>query len=289
MATKKKRNKGRRPPSRPASKSHKPQSKPQAKQQGGTQTPTGAPPSAGSTPPPAAKSAKTTETTKAGTTKAETTKAETPKVRAEPPKAKAPRPGSRAERLEAARRARRRKAVLTRVTVVGVVVILAAVVAYIVVSNRQEKSQAIEKLEKGSCQYDEEYDRDGGAGRNHVNGNLQYDTNPPSGGDHNPQAAPPSQYTAQNAPPDAQVVHSMEHGYVIIWYKPDLSEDAVNQLKAVTDKYSRDVLLVPRANMDTPVAATVWHKRLLCQNAEPDTLDTFITSYRNQGPEKVPH
>jgi len=49
------------------------------------------------------------------------------------------------------------------------------------------------------------------------------------------------------------------------------------------------VLLVPRASLPKPVATTAWGRRLLCDGVEPQGLDRFVTSYRNQGPEKVPH
>ena len=110
-----------------------------------------------------------------------------------------------------------------------------------------------------------------------------------SGGDHLVQPSPAGVYTAQQLPPDGQLVHSLEHGYVILWYKPDLTPEALDQLKAVTDKHSRDVLLVPRQSLPVPVAATAWHKRLLCQQLEPAALETFVTEFRNKGPEKVEH
>lgn len=51
----------------------------------------------------------------------------------------------------------------------------------------------------------------------------------------------------------------------------------------------RDVLVVARPSLPPPVAATSWHKRLLCERAERTTLLRFVEEYRNDGPEKVPH
>ncbi len=267
MATKKKGNKGRRPPSKPSSKSSKPQSKPQAKTSGAGTAPAQSPAKA-QAKAPAAAAPKTDRSSGAK------------------PKSGA---ATRAERIQAAQRARRRKALLIRVAVVGTVVVLVAVVAFVVVSNRNERSRAIQQLETGSCEYDEETDRDSGPGRNHVGGNLSYETNPPSGGDHNPQPTPAGQYTMEQLPADSNLVHSLEHGYVILWHKPDLPPEQVDQLKGLATKYEKDVLLVPRPNMDQPVAATAWHRRLLCGATEIGPLETFITDYRNKGPEQVPH
>jgi hypothetical protein len=122
-----------------------------------------------------------------------------------------------------------------------------------------------------------------------VTGNVTYEVNPPSGGDHNPSPSPAGVFTVDNTPPDAQIVHSLEHGYVTIWYRPDVDSATLDGLKAVASKYSRDVLVVPRASLEQPVAATAWHRRLLCERPDAEGLERFVKEYRNKGPEKVPH
>lgn len=216
-----------------------------------------------------------------------------PGAKTTPPATKKPPPRERsgptkAERLAAAERARRRKALRTRVVVGGVVLLLIGAVAAVVINNRRSSSETVSRLEAGSCQFDRSADPDAGAGRNHV-ASPTYEVNPPAGGDHLPTPAPAGTYTPQNTPPDGQVVHSMEHGYVIVWYRPDLAADAQAQVRQVTDKHAKDVLVVPRASLPKPVAATAWGRRLLCDRVEPAALELFVTTYRNQGPEKVPH
>jgi hypothetical protein len=116
-----------------------------------------------------------------------------------------------------------------------------------------------------------------------------YHVIPPAGGDHNPSPAGAGFYTSDNDPGDPHVVHSLEHGYVVIWYGPGLSSADLDQLRSLDDQYSVDVLAVPEAHMAVPVAATAWHHRLLCGQVEPATLARFVTAYRNKGPERVPH
>lgn len=195
---------------------------------------------------------------------------------------------TRAERIEAAQRARRRKSLLTRIGVAVVVVGVVGAIVSLVVSDRRSDQLVIDKLEAGTCRYDTRSDGDAGTGRNHVTDPV-FEVNPPSGGDHLANPAGPGIYTAETTPPDGQVVHSQEHGYVILWHKPDLAQDQLDALRTLTSRHSRDVLMVPRPTLPVPVAATAWHKRLLCQHADPTALETFITSYRNKGPEKVPH
>jgi hypothetical protein len=124
-------------------------------------------------------------------------------------------------------------------------------------------------------------------GRAHVN-NPTYAVNPPAGGDHYPVPSAAGIYTA-NPPPDGQLVHSLEHGYVIIWFDPATEAADLQNIVAAAQKYPADTLVVPRTGMPAPVAATAWHQRLLCQGLNSKALISFIAEWRNKGPERIPH
>ncbi len=190
----------------------------------------------------------------------------------------------KAERIEAQRRARRRREVRIRI-VVGAVVLLAGggLVLY-VVNNRRQSQRLIASLEAGAC----DFDRDGEPGRDHV-ANPSFEINPPSGGDHLASAAPAGVYQDADVPADGNLVHSLEHGFVILWHQPDLADGQLDQLLDIADQYQRDVLVVARPSLPVPVAATAWHKRLLCAGVEPESLARFVEEFRNDGPEDVPH
>jgi hypothetical protein len=217
-------------------------------------------------------------------------------AKAAPAKA-APKPArdrsgpTRSERLAAAEAARRRKAARTRALIAGGLVAVLALLTVTIVRSRRSNDAVISKLESsGACNYDTKSDGDAGAGNNHVNGDVTYKVDPPAGGDHNPTPASAGIFTLDTKPPDAQIVHALEHGYVAIWYRPDVDTATVDQLKALANKYSADVLLLPRPSLtDTQVAATAWHRRLLCTRPDAAALEQFVTAYRNKGPEKIPH
>jgi hypothetical protein len=128
---------------------------------------------------------------------------------------------------------------------------------------------------------------------------IPYQTNPPDGGKHYVQPADEGVYG--QAPPDSALVHSLEHGRVVVWVKPSLSREARADLKALFDKNQGfQLLMVPRARMPFAVAATAWNRdpdptgtgRLLgCPRVTDrtfDALQSFIDEHRGNGPEPVP-
>lgn len=82
-------------------------------------------------------------------------------------------------------------------------------------------------------------------------------------------------------------MHSLEHGYVIAWHSPDLAGDERSGLAELEERYPGDILVVERPGLPTPVAATAWGQRLLCQSVEPSALTRFVEQYVGKGPENV--
>jgi hypothetical protein len=127
---------------------------------------------------------------------------------------------------------------------------------------------------------------------------IEYDTNPPTSGRHYQEPAPDGAYG--EAPQDEQLVHNLEHGRVIIWFKPSLPQEQRADLKALFDEDSYQMLLVPRPNMPYQVAASAWSRdpvpngtgRLMtCVRMTPDIFDAlraFRDEHRSNGPEPVP-
>ena len=127
---------------------------------------------------------------------------------------------------------------------------------------------------------------------------MKYKTNPPTAGKHYVQPAADGAYA--KAPPDVQVVHTQEHGRIVIWFKPTLPKADRAALKALFDQDSDKMVLVPRANMPYPVAATAWGATpdplgtgyvMGCARFTPkvfDALRTFRDEHRGKGPEPIP-
>lgn len=127
---------------------------------------------------------------------------------------------------------------------------------------------------------------------------VNYDTNPPTTGRHYQVSAEDGAYG--EAPPDETLVHGLEHGRVIVWFKPSLPEDQRADLKALFDEDSYQMFLVPRRNMPYALAASAWNgdpapngrgQLLTCDKLNDDTWDairTFRDEHRSRGPEAVP-
>lgn len=138
-------------------------------------------------------------------------------------------------------------------------------------------------------------------GRNHVPDGtvVEYNSNPPTSGNHYGEWTRAGVYG--NPVSDGNLVHSLEHGYVIMSYNCADKEsqecrDLVAKLTSVYEKRGRRKLIViPRPNLDTKIALTAWG-RIYKSNpsagselseAEQQRIGDFIELFRDKGPEKT--
>ena len=207
-----------------------------------------------------------------------------PPVRSKPPRAAAPSGPSRAERQ---RTAVRRDALRRRLIAGGLATVaIVAVVGYVVV-DRRASAELRETLTAGSCDVDQRTDPTAAAGQNHVAAPT-FAVDPPAGGNHLAGAARGGVYDGTAVPDDGLLVHSLEHGYVVLWHQSDLPDEQREQLAAVEAANRGDVIVAERPSLPVPVAATAWGQRLLCGQSETVALERFVDAYVGKGPENVP-
>jgi hypothetical protein len=131
-------------------------------------------------------------------------------------------------------------------------------------------------------------------GRTHVpdrDKRVQYKTNPPTSGNHDPIAAgdgvysePPTSITMKH------FVHTLEHGRIEIQYDPSLPERQIDQLGGLFNDDPYHMVLFPNRRMPYKVAATAWGHLLGCKEVNNTTFDAiraFRDRYRDQGPEQA--
>lgn len=126
-------------------------------------------------------------------------------------------------------------------------------------------------------------------GANHVPEGTkeEYNTNPPTSGPHYANSQPAGIY--DKPVPDGNLIHSMEHGAVILWYKSDIPASDSAKLKSVfTNVPVSKKIMVPRDSLDVPIALTSWGRLLKLQTIDEDQIKTFMETNEDRGPEKAP-
>lgn len=210
-----------------------------------------------------------------------------PPVRTAPPRQKVAGPSQRRLEMEAAQKAAAREGVRRRLVAGGLVGAAVLAVATYVVLDRRGDAELRDALTAGSCEVDERTDPTDSAPDNHVP-NPTYAVDPPAGGNHLGTGATASGvYAGTRMPADGLLVHSLEHGYVVLWHQPGLPADQLAQLVELQEASGTDVIVAERASLDVPVAATAWGQRLLCGEVEPEVLERFVSERVGNGPEDV--
>jgi hypothetical protein len=128
---------------------------------------------------------------------------------------------------------------------------------------------------------------------------ITYNSNPPSSGPHYPIWANYQEFT--QPVDDGYLVHSMEHGGVLLLYKCDADAsacaDTVAALRAVRDAVPDDpncdpsirvrIIIAPRPANDVAVAAAAWGNTYRADCVDAPSLAAFITAHYAQGPESL--
>ena len=111
-----------------------------------------------------------------------------------------------------------------------------------------------------------------------------YSTNPPAGGDHNPNALQAATFydDASEPAPLGQAVHLLEHGAIIGWTnglsKPDLKavEDEFNDIYA--DGYYQ-LATVENPDLDVPFALSAWGAVQRCATVDTAAIRPFVEQW----------
>lgn len=116
--------------------------------------------------------------------------------------------------------------------------------------------------------------------------NVEYESNPPHSGDHYVKTARAAAY--DKAPKDGFLVHSLEHGAVILWYDEKLANKEIEKLKEIFKKMSGKTIMTPRKGMGVPVALTSWTKILKLEEINEQKILEFYETNYNRAPENAP-
>jgi len=120
---------------------------------------------------------------------------------------------------------------------------------------------------------------------------VPYQTDPPTSGNHYPDPQPGGFYDRPIA--SGFLVHSMEHGGVIIYYdQHHVSKKDLDALRSLADAHRGNfsqVVVVPRNDSDFPIILTAWTHRLRLIGYDADRVHGFLALFLGNGPEAAPH
>jgi len=115
-----------------------------------------------------------------------------------------------------------------------------------------------------------------------VSPHVPYNSNPPTSGPHMPGIAQWGSYTdLAQAPDDEFLVHNMEDGGVIIWYRngtPEENERKVDVLESISFNFRR-IVIVPREDFGSEFAMTAWTRLQRFDEVDSEGMLAFIQAY----------
>jgi hypothetical protein len=167
--------------------------------------------------------------------------------------------------------------------------------------SQQQITDLQEAVDAAGCELETVRSR-GDRDRQHVDTSrtVRYRSNPPALGPHWPPGYEAEDGLYTESPEDEALVHTLEHGRVVIWVKPTVSEEGRKNIRALFDEDEYQLVLTPRQNMPYAIAATAWNgdpqpggtgRTLGCDRWSPEVIDalrTFRDEHRSNGPEPVP-
>lgn len=194
------------------------------------------------------------------------------------PSSQATRPKPGRHRLSASERAalKRRKRVRAIVITVVTVVVVGSITGVVLLRNAS-RDEAVRSLDVQTLP---------DQGRTHLASGgkyTSYNSTPPTSGPHDPSPAPCGVST-EPIPNEVQV-HDLEHGVVMVQYRPGLDQAQVQTLASLGRSYSSHVLVAPYPGLTKPVAVTAWTKLMTLDSVDTGKIRTFIDVYRQHGPE----
>lgn len=115
-------------------------------------------------------------------------------------------------------------------------------------------------------------------------------TLPPYGGPHDGNLLPCGVYDSEQD--FSRMLHTMEHGAVIIYYHPDLfTPDEANQVRAVALDLLRSgnrIVFTPHRSIDARIAVASWGRLLFMEQFDEEALRGFVAAFENDAPENLP-
>lgn len=106
-----------------------------------------------------------------------------------------------------------------------------------------------------------------------------YNSNPPTSGWHTPNLANWGSY--YEIQPEERLIHNMEDGGVILWYRAGSAEENEAHVAALEDVAQgyRRIVIAPREEMPTTYALTAWQRLQRFDGIDREAMREFIDAF----------
>jgi hypothetical protein len=177
---------------------------------------------------------------------------------------------------------KRQQMFLTSTVILVISIVMAGIWAFI-----QPKQGGIDNLESNVHIDVETFKSEG---RDHIevgDPTPSYKTFPPTSGSHSTKIVDYGYY--ENPLPFELLVHNLEHGDIIIYYKPSVTNDTKEHLQYIGELTHKGsgVIVVPNEKIEGEVVATAWTKRMILSTFNEEKIGKFINEFIYDGPEKL--
>lgn len=120
-----------------------------------------------------------------------------------------------------------------------------------------------------------------------------YNSDPPSSGPHYSDAQAPALWGVYTQPvPDEAYIHNLEHGGVVITYRPDLPPEQLIKLQQLfAPPYSQKefqpnrAIVTPRITNKSAIALAAWRYTLALDQYDEAQIKKFYLQHVGKGPE----
>lgn len=133
-------------------------------------------------------------------------------------------------------------------------------------------------------------------GRKHIKqgeAHEPYKSDFPTSGPHYADDSSPTNWGIhEEEQPDEVLIHNMEHGGIVVAYRPDLPAEEIQKLTSLfSSPYSNDTfkpikaIVIPRAKNKDPIILGAWRHMLPLESYDENKLITFYQQRLGKSPE----
>jgi hypothetical protein len=131
------------------------------------------------------------------------------------------------------------------------------------------------------------------AGQDHMRKGeaVSYNSSPPTSGPHLAVPAEPAFYEADSGIEPERLVHNLEHGQIVIWYRPNAPDLGfiAEQVEELVEQEPVATVGAPYPEMEEGynIVLTSWTKSRSCAFASQKVVDDFRRQFQGQAPEPL--